>query len=199
MQLFLDIDGVLLNFEHAFVRFLNGERGLGLPADYETPTWLFEDLFSPEEMHRCWLQFLDSDYAGRMPPLVEPQRFNALARGHEVHLLTNFPLPFMAKRERNLAALGLTYDTLHFCGLHQFDGQAPPSKAELVERLRVAEQPGLFMDDHPENCLDVLRHCPGVEVWLMTRRFNREFEHPRIARAHGWGPLFERLNGKGRP
>ena len=69
----------------------------------------------------------------------------------------------------------------------------PPSKAEVVERLRVRGEAGLFVDDHPENCLDVLSNCGGVEVWVMSRQFNREFDHPQVRRAENWQCLFDRL------
>lgn len=193
MQLFLDIDGVLLNFEHAFVRWLNDAYGMGLPGDYETRSWFFDDLMSREQLWERWDAFLESDYCARMLPLVEPERFNALAGLHEVHLLTNFPSAFMAKREENLAEVGLVYQSLHHGGLHSHGEVPPPTKAELVNRLRKDGGPALFVDDHPDNCLDVLKNCSGVEVWLMSRRFNRDFHHPGLPRADGWEALFERL------
>ena len=191
--MFVDIDGVVLNFEGAFVRFLNRVYGMGLPERYETTTWFFDDLLSREEMYTRWQAFLESGDSGQMEPLVSPRDFNALARRHEVHLLTNFPLPYMAKRERNLARLGLAYQSLQFCGLHAYKDTVPPSKAEVVENLRAPEQPAFFVDDHPENCLDVLGNCKDVEVWVMSRHFNKDFDHPQVRRANGWKTLFERL------
>ncbi len=193
MQLFFDIDGVLLNFEQAFVRFLNRVYGMGLPERYETRTWFFEDLMTREEIHERWQAFMDAEDSARMAPLVAPERFNDLARSHGVHLLTNFPEPYRGKREQNLAALGFGYHTLDFCGLHPYNGAVPPSKAEVVERLRVRGEAGMFVDDHPENCLDVLSNCGGVEVWVMSRQFNREFDHPQVRRAENWQCLFDRL------
>jgi len=38
-RLFFDVDGVLLNFEHAFVNWLNEQYGLGIPPDYEASSW----------------------------------------------------------------------------------------------------------------------------------------------------------------
>ncbi len=118
-----------------------------------------------------------------------------MARGHEVHLLTNFPEPYREKRERNLASLGFGYRSLQFCGLHAYNGTQPPSKGEVVQRLRTGSEPALFVDDHPENCLDVLRSCSGVEVWVLSREFNRTFDDARVRRAEGWPPLIERLSG----
>ena len=193
MQLFLDVDGVLLNFEQAFVRWLNDVYGMGLPPDYETPNWNFTDVLQPEQLKERWHSFLASPEVARMPPLIEPTQFNQLTEQHEVHLLTNFPVTFMEKRRENLESVGLQFDSLHYGGLHGFNGHHPPSKADLVRELRSDSLPALFMDDHPDNCMDVAENCPGVEVWLMSRRFNAEFHHPDVRRAVDWGCLHTRL------
>ena len=199
MQLFIDIDGVLLNFEQAFVRWLNGEYRLGLPQDYEAESWDFEEVLDRPRLLEGWHRFLESRGAGEMGPLVEPQRFNALASQHSVHLVTNFPQPHMRKRLDNLEALGFLYDTLHYCGLHGYKDLQPLTKAQVIRSLRDARGEGLFVDDHPDNCVDVHTHCPDVEVWLMSRRFNREFSHPTIQRAQSWDCLFQRLGNAAPP
>jgi uncharacterized HAD superfamily protein len=140
-----------------------------------------------------WHRFLDSRIAGELPALVEPERFNRLAERHSLHLVTNFPQPHMEKRHANLQALGFAYDTLHYCGLHGYKELRPLSKAQVIQSLRVGRGEGLFVDDHPDNCVDVHRNCPDVEVWLMSRRFNRDFQHPAIQRAQDWEVLFTRL------
>lgn len=199
MQLFVDIDGVLLNFEHAFVRWLNERYDLGLPADYEAESWDFEEVLTPELLQGGWQAFLESPLAGQLPVLVDPGRFNRLADGHAVHLVTNFPEPYMAKRLANLEASGFRYHSLHYCGLHGYRALRPQSKAQVIQALRDARGEGLFVDDHPDNCVDVHRNCPDVEVWLMSRRFNRGFEHPAIRRAPDWETLFARLGEPAAP
>jgi hypothetical protein len=205
MQLFCDIDGVLLNFERSFVRWLNAEHGMGLAEDYEANHWDFTEIMEAAELERRWRRYLASDDAGRMRPLIEPERYHALVDTHDVHLLTNFPLPHWEKRVRNLADLGFRYESLTHCGFFSFDGHEPKSKAQVVRELRGEaaerravvrpERRALFLDDHPDNCLDVLKHCPGVEVWLMSRRFNRDFAHPEVKRAEGWDAVLRRLEG----
>ena len=44
MQLFFDIDGVLLNFERSFVGWMNDQYAMGLPADYEASDWDFTEV-----------------------------------------------------------------------------------------------------------------------------------------------------------
>jgi hypothetical protein len=197
MQLFLDIDGVLLNFERSFVRWLNAEHEMGLPEDFEPTNWDFTEVLDAQELDRRWRRYLASPESGRMAPLIEPERFNTLAASHSVHLVTNFPLPHWEKRISNLAELGIRYDTLNHCGLMAFDHNPPRSKGQVVRELRAAPHGALFLDDHPENCLDVLRQNPDVEVWLMTRKFNRAFSHPGVRRAESWDSLMRRLEAEG--
>lgn len=199
VQLFVDIDGVLLNFEHAFVRWLNEHYAMGLPADYQAESWDFEEVLTPELLQGGWQAFLDSPLAGELTPLVAPERFNRLAEGHEVHLVTNFPEPYMAKRRANLEATGFHFHSLHYCGLHGYRALRPQSKAQVIQALRNARGEALFVDDHPDNCVDVHHNCPELEVWLMSRRFNRHFEHPAIRRAPDWDALFARLGEPAAP
>jgi len=197
MQLFCDIDGVLLNFERSFVRWLNAEHGMGLAEDYEANHWDFTEIMEAAELERRWRRYLASPEAGQMGPLIEPARFNALANAHDVHLVTNFPLAHWEKRVRNLAELGFRYASLNHCGFLVVDNQPPKTKAQVVRELRAQPHDALFLDDHPDNCLDVVQHCPDVEVWLMTRRFNRQFAHPAVRRAENWDSVLQRLEVQG--
>lgn len=193
MRLFFDVDGVLLNFERGFVQWLNVNFGKNLPEDYEASSWYFDDVLTEEQCREAWHVFLGSEDAGRLQPYLEPARFNALTGERAVHLLTNFPDLHMETRVENLAALGFRYESLHHCGFSTFDPAGTPSKSQIVSNLLQPGERGLFVDDHPRNCLDVAENCPGVEVWLMSRKFNRDFDHPEIRRAAGWPPIVERL------
>lgn len=196
MQLFLDVDGVLLNFEHAFVTYLNAHCGMELPARYEAESWDFTEVMEPERLKACWLAFVASEAAGRMAPLVDPARFNRLAEAHSVHLVTNFPQPHMQRRLDNLERVGFAWHSLDYCGLHSFRGHRPRTKAQVIADLLSSGAGALFVDDHPDNCLDVATNCPQVDVWLMSRRFNRGFSHQGIHRAHGWNALFRHLGNE---
>jgi FMN phosphatase YigB (HAD superfamily) len=198
-RLFFDVDGVLLNFEHAFVVWLNELYGLGLPESYETPSWYFDDILSPEQCREAWTLFLESPAAGRMNPYLDAERFNALTAGRSVHLLTNFPEHQFHRRVENLALLGFRYASMHHCGFHAFKSRGVASKSATISRIMGPGERALFLDDHPDNCVDVVQNCERVEVWLMTRRFNREFAHPAVRRARDWGCVIERLEREKAP
>ena len=192
-RLFFDVDGVLLNFEHAFVAWLNVHYRLGLPEHYETPTWYFDDILPGAQGKEAWTAFLESPDAGRMKPYLEAARFNALTAGRPVHLLTNFPENHFDKRMENLALLGFRYASMHHCGFHAFKSRGVATKATVISQILGSRERALFLDDHPDNCVDVVENCERVEVWLMTRRFNRGFAHPAVRRAQDWRPVIERL------
>jgi FMN phosphatase YigB (HAD superfamily) len=192
-RLFFDVDGVLLNFEHAFAAWLNRMYGLNLPESYETPTWYFEDILPEDRTKEAWDLFLESPAAGQLKPCVEAGRFNTLTAGREVHLLTNFPEHHFEKRIENLALLGFRYSSLHHCGFHAFQKRGVASKSQVIASLLGGHEQAFFVDDHPDNCVDVVRNCERVEVWLMSRRFNRDFTHPAVRRARDWSCVIERL------
>lgn len=192
-RLFFDVDGVLLNFEHAFVTWLNEMYGVGLPETYETPTWYFEDVLPEPQSREAWDRFLESPAAGRMKPYLEAERFNAVTAGREVHLLTNFPELHFEKRIENLALLGFRYSSLHHCGFHAFQKRGVASKSQVIAQLLGRQERAFFVDDHPDNCVDVVQNCERVEVWLMSRRFNRDFAHPAVRRADGWNSVIARI------
>ena len=61
-------------------------------------------------------------------------------------------------------------------------------------KLQHEEEKILFVDDHPDNCLNVRDSFPEAEIWLMSRTFNDDFEHPGIRRAKDWSDVFENSN-----
>ena len=143
MQLFFDIDGVLLNFERSFVAWLNREHGLDLPEDYQALSWDFTEVMNKRAMDESWLRFVESPAAGEMAPLIDPALYNALGNGHGVHLVTNFPQPHMEKRLENLAALGFRYDSVHYCGIHPFRDSRRPAGGGAHGGLNLARPRGI--------------------------------------------------------
>jgi uncharacterized HAD superfamily protein len=61
-------------------------------------------------------------------------------------------------------------------------------KSKLVEELGV----GIFVDDRPENCLDVAEKTQAA-VFMPLRQYNRFFEHPKVKRFNRFGEVLEYL------
>jgi len=49
----------------------------------------------------------------------------------------------------------------------------------------------MFVDDHPDNCLNVRESFPEAEIWLMSRPFNADFNNPEIRRAKDWAEVLD--------
>ncbi len=194
MQLFCDVDGVLLDFERVFIPWVNRFCGKNLPPYYQSKNWDFTELLTKEQAFNLWRHFIESEQAAQMPSTIAPAAFNAATKHVQVELLTNFPLQQFHKRWANLHSLGFVYQGLYHGGLVKSSpvSHPPPTKAQIIHQLYAGKK-AFFVDDHPDNCLDVLRHCPQVEVWVMHRHFNRGFYHRQIQRTAGWPTLLKRL------
>ena len=52
-----------------------------------------------------------------------------------------------------------------------YERQFFKNKAEVIGELHQEEKSIIFVDDHPDNCLNVLESFPDAEIWLMSRPF----------------------------
>ncbi len=187
-----DVDGVVLDFESTYIRVLSEYFNLEIPSDYEPQSWYFSELLSEEQMKEGWKHFLSSDHFEQMPTLVDPQRFNALCGAYPVHFVTNIPPECLERRERNLRNAGFQFESVHCGGFIEYKGHPRQTKAEVISELMEPDEQLLFIDDHPDNCLNILEFYPEAEIWLMSRPFNHEFSHEDIPRADTWEDVFSR-------
>jgi phosphoglycolate phosphatase-like HAD superfamily hydrolase len=185
-----DVDGVLLDFESTYIRALTEYFQLEIPDDYEPQSWFFSELLTEEQMKEGWQFFLQSDYFAQMPPLVDPEGFNQLVGAYPVHCVTNIPPECLDRRRENLRNVGFRVDSSHCGGFIEYAGHPRQTKAEVVQELMEPAESLVFIDDHPDNCLNILEYFPDAEIWLMSRPFNREFHDARILRAKTWDDVF---------
>ena len=186
VRFFFDVDGVLLDFESQYLQVLRDHFRLQIPDGYQPTSWLFSDLLNPEQMQEGWEHFIASAHFGTMEPLIEPSRFNEVYGAHPVHFITNIPLPYLEVRRQNLMNLGFHFESIHCGGMVSFDHQPPKTKGHVIRELTQEKESVFFLDDHPDNCVNVHELIPESMVWLMSRSFNQEFDHPQIRRASHW-------------
>ena len=65
------------------------------------------------------------------------------------------------------------------------------TKAELIQELLEDNEGFMFVDDHPDNCINVHENFPDAEVWLMSRAHNQDFKHSVIRRALHWDDIMK--------
>ncbi len=187
-----DVDGVMLNFEKSFVSAINDYFELNLPEGYVPESYWFSDILSQEQVVEGWNYFIHSPLFGQMEPLVDPVLFNSFFGAYPVHFITNIPPECLEQRKANLRNIGFHFDSAHCAGMLNYEGHPPQNKADVIQSLLKDDESIIFVDDHPDNCINVYEAFPDAEVWLITRKFNIDFEHTQIKRAQNWNDLFER-------
>ena len=188
---FFDVDGVLLDFEGGFIKAIKDYYQLDISEDFQTESFWFSDLLTKEQVHEGWYNFVHSPEFEQLRPMVDPEQFNAKFGAYPVHFITNIPPDCLERRVKNLRNAGFKFESAHCGGFINYDGNTSKTKAEVIQELRQDDESVIFVDDHPDNCLNVLESFPDAEIWLMSRPFNADFKHPEIRRAIDWSEVLE--------
>ena len=188
---FFDVDGVVFDFESSFIKVVGDYFKLEVPENYQPGNWFFSDLLTWEQVEEGWEYFLKSPDFENIPPLIDPERFNDIFGAYPVHFVTNIPPDCLERRQRNLEKVGYRFSSAHCAGLVQYDGHPAQTKAELIQDLLEDNEGFMFVDDHPDNCINVHENFPDAEVWLMSRAHNQDFNHSVIRRALHWDDIMK--------
>ena len=188
---FFDVDGVLLDFEGGFTNAVKDYFKLELPKDFVSKSFWFEDILTKEQVMEGWDYFLHSTEFEKLKPIVDPEKFNNVFGAYPVHFITNIPLDCLERREKNLRNVGFKFNSAHCAGFIEYDGYSKKTKAEIIQELHQEGKKVMFVDDHPDNCLNVWENFPKAEIWLMTRPFNYDFIDPKIRRARNWNEVLD--------
>ncbi len=192
MQLFLDVDGVILDFEKAFMEYIRSTYHPELPPGYRPKTWEMHGEFGDVDIEVAWEDFTSSEAFQQLELIADAKSFNALSAQFEVWLVTNLPDKLRASRLANLRAHGLKFKGLLLGGHHNFSILGYPTKSQVIRLLRHKNEELVFLDDHPVNCQDVAQHYPGAKVFLMTRPHNEKGEFP-FRRVANWEEFYAAL------
>jgi len=196
MELFLDIDGVILDFEGAFTDFIRDQYMPDLPTDFGPKTWDMVNEFEGVDIDEAWDIFVNSERFRRVNLLIEANSFNQLSEKYPLYLVSNLPLEQFSGREENLKYHSLNYKELHLAGHYNFGLETYPTKSEKIAKLRHENKRLVFLDDHPTNCKDVKNRFPESEVFLMSRPHNRNAESSTWTRVSNWDEFVEKIEPK---
>lgn len=194
LELFLDVDGVILDFEATFMDYLREAYIPDLPLGYRPKSWeLEDDLLSGVDIQEAWDAFMASGRFAELALLADRTSFNRLSGQYPVHFVTNLPQDHYDQRMRNLTAHGLRFESLNMGGHYSFGIENYPNKAQVIERIRSKDRQVVFLDDHPQNCRDVRRSLPEAQVFLMERPHNQELPDEDWVRVKDWRDFVGRL------
>ncbi len=151
-----DIDGVLLDFHDGFYNYVKKQLGPDTPK---------EEIIAKEKSFE-W-DFVNSEDFCKLPAIIDPKIFNSLCSGTKVHLITNLPSWLMKSRTRNIDALGFKYNSINYGGFETYDEEYYPTKSEVIRSNIGIFSPFIFVDDAPENCVDIFNNCESAKVILL--------------------------------
>ncbi|MDT8446727.1 MAG: hypothetical protein RRB13_07510 [bacterium] len=193
-ELFLDVDGVILDFEATFMDYIRDTLLPDLPLGYRPTSWeLEDDALSSLDIQVTWDAFMASGRFNRLQLLADQNSFNQLSARFPVHFVTNLPQEQYAPRFDNLQHHGLNFVSLNMGGHYSFGIENYPSKAQVIEQIRDQNRQVVFLDDHPQNCRDVKTAFPQAQVYLMQRPHNQSLPDEDWERVLDWAEFVARL------
>lgn len=193
MEFFLDVDGVILDFESSLVDFVRENYLPDLPADYVPKSWEMKKEFGSLDIIEVWNRFVDSERFSRLDLLIDAGSFNALSSRYPVYLITNLPPSQYDNRVKNMMQHGLNYAEMVLAGHFNFNDENYPTKSEAIRKLHVNGERIIFLDDHPQNCRDVKAAFEGSTVFLMSRPHNLEIVDEDWIRVENWDKFLRQV------
>jgi uncharacterized HAD superfamily protein len=197
-----DVDGVLLEWEHHFTKWmlqrtLFDERGARyhphrLLPDKEN-TYEMAERFgvTKTEIRKHIREFNRSAWMGTQRPMLESQTWVKLlaAEGWTLIPITSqtSDMPAQQLRKRRLGEL---FGDHVFINYHILGTGADKDSA-----LAEFHNTGLYwVEDKPNNAVAGLKY--GLKPILIDHPYNRDFEHPEIIRVSNWKQIHEIVSGK---
>lgn len=193
MELYLDVDGVILDFESSFIDFIRDEYINDLPLNYTLRSWEMAEEFRDLDIVEVWERFVENDRFTNLALLVDPESFNDLSRRHPVFFVTNIANAQYRARQVNLERHKLNYSGLYLAGHFNFGDETYPSKSEIIRKIHRPGERIVFLDDHPKNCEDIRDSIPKSDVFLMDRPHNREVPDQSWTRVSDFTDFITRL------
>jgi 5' nucleotidase, deoxy (Pyrimidine), cytosolic type C protein (NT5C) len=189
MLVALDVDGVVADFLGPFLRFIENKTGCAPIAPETIVDLSYKDhpVITEAVLERCLAALADEpDFFTRLVPLLTPLEWRALDELSRARRLV-----FITHRQSSEGrdVRRLTSDWLARHGVSEPVVHCTADyKSKLVEDLGV----GIFVDDRPENCLDVAEKTRAA-VYMPRRNYNAFFAHPKVKTFDRFGELLEYL------
>ena len=179
MKIFLDVDGVLANFEQNVIGVANSLWPGKLPLDYVPQNWAYSDVFSTEDWSKVWEEIKTiPDFWLREPPISD----NVSALRTWMHLCPDHEIFFITSRidTGGIKAADQTREWLYNLGLrdsrtHVIAVKRAEEKKQIVADLKI----DIGLDDYAPT-VEALNTIPHHYCFLLDRPWNRESKQPRV-------------------
>ena len=190
---FLDIDGVLLDFYGGFSNYLKECKNIQYPKQqteiytHNTNIEKTTKGFQGEKVFfdHYAMEFMQGEYFSRLEAIIDLPSYQRLAAVCDIFLVTNVPNECRVLREKNLKLRGLDYQELFFAGEEKYDSNYP-SKYEVIKKVATAQCEIIFLDDLIINCSLVKQEIPGADVFLLDKPYNQKNIPQNYQRVKNW-------------
>jgi len=197
-----DVDGVLLEWEHHFTKWMlqksyfddQGNRYFPhklLPNKQDEYEMANRFGLSKKEIRALIREFNRSAWMGTQRPMHESQTWVKLlaAEGWTFIPITSqtSDIPAQQLRKRRLGELfgDHVFTNYHILG----------TGADKDSALAEFHNTGLYwVEDKPHNAVAGLKY--GLKPILIDHEYNRDFQHPDVIRVNNWKQIHEILSGK---
>ena len=197
-----DVDGVLLEWEHHFTKWmlqrtLFDQRGARyhpyrlLPNKQNTYEMADRFGFTKDEIRKEIREFNRSAWMGTQRPMLESQTWVKLmaAEGWTFIPITSQTSDIPAQQLRKKRMGDLFGD--HIFTNYHILGTGADKDGALAE----FHDTGLYwVEDKPKNALAGLKY--GLKPILIDHPYNRDFEHPEIIRVSNWKDIHKIVSGR---
>jgi uncharacterized HAD superfamily protein len=174
LKIGIDIDGVLANFNSAYIRLLGRIGGKYVDTSYQPTQWSYEtDLgFDGETVHMAWEEIKKGGFWYSLDPLADVLDLPDICEDHDVYFITQRPGKYAKLESEDWLRehYGVDVPTV----LITESGKGPIVKALDLD---------LFIDDRDKNILDVRRESPRTHCFIVDRPYNRTFDDLAVTRA----------------
>jgi hypothetical protein len=197
-----DVDGVLLEWEHHFTKWmlqktLFDERGARYHPHRLLPdkqnTYEMADRFgvTKDEIRKHIREFNRSAWMGTQRPMLESQTWVKLlaAEGWTFIPITSqtSDIPAQQLRKRRLGELfgDQVFTNYHILG----------TGADKDSALAEFHNTGLYwVEDKPNNAVAGLKY--GLKPILIDHLYNKDFDHPDVIRVNNWKEIHQIVSGR---
>lgn len=181
----MDIDGVLSNFHYSFSKVANELFGTPIIENIEdVKAYRWEDWhpLTKQQCNKVWnhIDNVVDNFWFNSRPIVDSSIFKRLKDLE----LSNHSLYFVTTRQ-NTAGASVLHQTTKWIkmmsGLENFSVVSTKHKDKIIDGINAQ----FFIDDMPENILDVAIAVPKCNCFLLIRPYNSYFID-FISKSHGY-------------